>query len=125
MAPRDVPPTEPPTPCGVDRTLGVLTGKWTTLIVRELLVRPLRFTELRRALDSPNPKTLTERLRILEHQGIVSRTVHAEVPPRVVYALTERGQSLDSVLAAMLKWGERDAARDRESLRGAAMPSGG
>jgi DNA-binding HxlR family transcriptional regulator len=57
-----------------------------------------------------SPKTLTERLRILEHQGVLTRTVHAEVPPRVVYELTERGRSFHSVLQAMAAWGERDLA---------------
>jgi DNA-binding HxlR family transcriptional regulator len=55
-----------------------------------------------------SPKTLTERLRILEHQGVLTRTVHAEVPPRVVYALTDRGQSFRSVLEAMAAWGDAD-----------------
>ena len=94
--------------CGVERTLEVLDGKWTTLILRELLPGPRRFTELRTALGGPSPKTLTDRLRVLEHQGVLTRTVHAQVPPRVVYELTARGHSLRSVLVAMLEWGERD-----------------
>ncbi|MGK5553549.1 winged helix-turn-helix transcriptional regulator [Actinomadura kijaniata] len=92
--------------CGVERTLKVLDGKWTTLIVRELLSGPQRFGELRTALGSPSAKTLTDRLRALEHQRILTRTVHAEVPPRVVYRLTEQGESLSEVLYAMLRWGE-------------------
>lgn len=92
--------------CGIEVTLGVLDGAWTTLLVRELLSGPKRFTELRRALGSPSAKTLTERLRRLEHQQVLTRTVYAEVPPRVVYELTERGHSLRSVLLAMLEWGE-------------------
>jgi DNA-binding HxlR family transcriptional regulator len=91
--------------CGVARTLQVLDGKWTTLIVRDLLTGPQRFSELRAALDNVSAKTLTDRLRALEHQGILTRTVHAEIPPRVVYKLTEQGQSLQSVLYAMLQWG--------------------
>ncbi len=94
--------------CGVERTLQVLDGKWTTLIVRELLAGPRRFGELRSALGTPSAKTLTDRLRALEHQQILTRTVHPEVPPRVVYALTERGESLRSVLDAMLAWGDRN-----------------
>ncbi|PTA47482.1 helix-turn-helix domain-containing protein [Micromonospora sp. RP3T] len=99
--------TVPAIGCGVERTLRVLDGKWTTLIVRELLTGPKRFGELRTALGGPSAKTITDRLRVLEHQGILTRTVHAEVPPRVVYALTDRGRSLRSVLDAMLVWGER------------------
>ncbi|GAA2639296.1 helix-turn-helix domain-containing protein [Actinomadura fulvescens] len=85
----------------------MLDGKWTTLIVRELLTGPKRFGELRDALGTVSPKTLTDRLRSLEHQGILTRTVYAEVPPRVVYELTEQGATLTTVLHAMLEWGER------------------
>jgi DNA-binding HxlR family transcriptional regulator len=92
--------------CGVERTLKVLDGKWTTLIVRELLSGPKRFGEIRSALRGPSAKTLTDRLRALEHQGILTRTVYAEVPPRVVYELTEQGRSLSGILHAMLVWGE-------------------
>src|SRR5688500_5405645 len=93
--------------CGVERTLTVLDGKWTTLIVRELLSGPKRLTEIRVALRSPSAKTLTDRLRALEHQQILTRTVYAEVPPRVVYQLTEQGESLSEILYAMLRWGEQ------------------
>jgi DNA-binding HxlR family transcriptional regulator len=101
---------EPTSGCGIERTLQVLDGKWTTLVLRELLGGPKRFTELRSRLGDPSPKTLTDRLRALEHQGVLTRTVYAEVPPRVVYELTPRGQSLRGVLMAMLEWGDRDAA---------------
>ncbi len=96
--------------CPVERALLVLDGKWSTLIIRELLSGPKRFGELRTAMNIGSPKTLTERLRILEHQGILTRTVYAEVPPRVVYELTERGQSFRSVLEALAAWGEADSA---------------
>jgi DNA-binding HxlR family transcriptional regulator len=99
--------------CGIERALEVLDGKWTTLVLRELLQGPKRFGELRAALATVSPKTLTDRLRLLEREGVLTRTVHAEVPPRVVYALTPRGQSLDSVLSAMLEWGNLDAAAGR------------
>ncbi|MDA0163896.1 helix-turn-helix transcriptional regulator [Solirubrobacter ginsenosidimutans] len=98
----------PTAECPVERALLVLDGKWSVLIIRELLGGPKRFTELRKALQIGSPKTLTERLRILEHQGVLTRTVYAEVPPRVVYELTERGQSFRSVLEAMAAWGDRD-----------------
>jgi len=120
-----VPPSEaglddvPASGCGIERTLQVLDGSWTTLVVRELLGGPKRFTELRRALGSPSAQTLTERLRRLEQQGVLTRTVHAEVPPRVVYALTERGHSLRAVLLSMLTWGETD--RDAADTVGAAV----
>ncbi len=94
--------------CPIERALLVLDGKWSTLIIRELLSGPKRFGELRAALAIGSPKTLTERLRILEHQGVLTRTVYAEVPPRVVYELTERGRSFRSVLEAMAAWGDAD-----------------
>lgn len=97
----------PATGCGIERTLQVLDGKWTTLVVRELMGGPRRFGQIRTALGTPSAKTLTDRLRALEHQGVLTRTVHAEVPPRVVYALTERGESLRSVLISMMEWGDR------------------
>ena len=98
--------------CPIEHALLVLDGKWSTLIIRELLHGPRRFGELRDALGIGSPKTLTERLRILESQGILTRTVHAEVPPRVVYELTERGHSFRSVLEAMAAWGNRDLGLD-------------
>jgi DNA-binding HxlR family transcriptional regulator len=94
--------------CPIERALLVLDGKWSTLIIRELLGGPKRFGELRTALEIGSPKTLTERLRILEYQGVLTRTVYAEVPPRVVYELTERGRSFRTVLEAMAAWGQAD-----------------
>jgi DNA-binding HxlR family transcriptional regulator len=94
--------------CPVEHALLVLDGKWSVLIIRDLLSGPKRFGELRTSLRIGSPKTLTERLRILEHQGVLTRTVYAEVPPRVVYALTERGERFRSVLEAMAAWGASD-----------------
>ena len=94
--------------CPVEHALLVLDGKWSVLIIRDLLGGPKRFGELRSSLRIGSPKTLTERLRILEHQGVISRTVFAEVPPRVVYELTDRGRSFRSVLEAMAAWGNAD-----------------
>ncbi|MFN4249503.1 MULTISPECIES: helix-turn-helix domain-containing protein [unclassified Deinococcus] len=94
--------------CGVERTLMIIGGKWTTLILRELLAGTRRFSELRRALGRVSPKTLTERLRHLETEGILTRTVYPEVPVRVEYTLTERGESLGGIIAAMAHWGAVD-----------------
>ncbi|MGI5283115.1 winged helix-turn-helix transcriptional regulator [Nonomuraea polychroma] len=113
--------TASPRGCGVERTLKVLDGKWSTLIIRELLTGSKRFGELRSALGDPSAKTLTERLRVLENQQILTRTVYAEVPPRVVYELTEQGQSLSGILYAMLVWGEEhpliEESREEGGLR--------
>lgn len=91
--------------CGVARFLILLDGPWATLIVRELLHGPQRFTELREALPGISAHTLTNRLRGFVAHGIVTRTAFAEIPPRVVYELTERGQQLRPVLDAMNEWG--------------------
>lgn len=93
--------------CAVERTIAVIGGKWTTLILRDLLTGTKRFGELRANLDGISPKTLTDRLRELEDQGIVRRTIHPEIPPRVEYDLTDKGRSLSPIIEAMAAWGAR------------------
>ena len=93
--------------CTIERTLDVIGSKWATLVLRELLGGTKRFGEMRARLTGVSPKTLTDRLRELEAHGIVERTVYAEVPPRVEYALTEKGRALRPILEAMGAWGER------------------
>jgi DNA-binding HxlR family transcriptional regulator len=93
--------------CAVERAMDVIGGRWTTLVVRELLGGTRRFSEVRAALAGISPKTLTERLRDLESAGVLERVVYPEVPPRVEYTLTERGRSLEPVIAAMRDWGLR------------------
>ena len=93
--------------------LEIVGHKWTLLIVEHLLAGPRRFTEIERALVRANPKMVTARLRELEAAGLVSRTVYAEVPPRVVYALTERGRELRPAIEALRKWGIRPSRRAR------------
>ncbi len=90
----------------VERSLAVVGLKWTLLIVRDLLDGPRRFTEIERSLRRANPKMITARLRELQQAGIVSRTVYAEVPPRVEYALTDRGHALRPVIDALRQWGK-------------------
>ncbi|KEY56987.1 helix-turn-helix domain-containing protein [Serratia sp. DD3] len=91
--------------CGVARFLILLDGPWATLIIRELLHGPHRFTELRKALPGISAHTLTHRLRQFEQYGLLTRNAFAETPPRVVYELTPLGQSLREVLEAMHRWG--------------------
>lgn len=93
--------------CPIEKAVSILEGKWTLLILRELFTGMKRFGELRSELDGISPKTLTERLRILEAQGIVQRTIYPEVPPRVEYALTEYGETLRPVIDALRAWGEQ------------------
>ena len=97
--------TDPCLPeCGVARFLVLLNGPWATLIVRELLHGPRRFTQLRGALPGISPHTLTSRLRQFERHGIVTRTMYAEIPPRVEYELTALGEGLRDVLESMAAW---------------------
>jgi DNA-binding HxlR family transcriptional regulator len=92
----------------VERSLEIVGLKWTLLIVRDLLDGPRRFTEIERSLRHANPKMITKRLRELGQAGLVSRTAYAEVPPRVEYALTERGRALRPVVEALRRWGMAD-----------------
>lgn len=103
--------------CGVERTMVLIGGKWTTVIIRELLGGTRRFSELRRTLDRVSAKTLTDRLRHLETEGLLTRTVYAEVPARVEYTLTPRGESLGEIIAAMARWGQD------ETVQGVVPPS--
>src|SRR6478752_4436827 len=80
--------------CPVARTARIVSGKWTLLIIRDLTTGTQRFSELERSLEGISPKTLSERLSTLERMGIVSRQTYAEVPPRVEYSLTEKGQAM-------------------------------
>lgn len=91
--------------CGVARFLMLFDGPWATLIVRELMHGPQRFGQLREALGGISAHTLTNRLRLFEARGIVTRTAYAEIPPRVVYELTDLGWQLRPVLDAMYAWG--------------------
>lgn len=106
--------------CGVERFLLLLDGPWATLIVRELLGGPRRFTELRNVLPGISAHTLTHRLRRFEEHGLVTRMAYAETPPRVVYELTELGLSLHDILYAMKGWG--DALPDEALNRSAVLP---
>ena len=92
--------------CPVVLTLSLIGNKWKFLIVRDLLIETKRFSVLKRSIGSISQKVLTDNLRQLEASGIVKRQVYAEVPPRVEYSLTPLGQSLDSVLDAMMTWGD-------------------
>jgi len=92
--------------CPVATTVQLIGNKWKLLILRNLLVRPWRFNELRKSLDGISQKVLTESLRSMESDGIIVRTVYAEVPPRVEYSLSELGETLRPILDAMQAWGQ-------------------
>ncbi|RHQ98930.1 winged helix-turn-helix transcriptional regulator [Peptoclostridium sp. AF21-18] len=91
--------------CPVETTLSLISSRWTVLIIRELLTGTKRFNELKRSINNISQKVLTSNLRNLEENGLIERTVYAEVPPRVEYSLTETGLSLKSILDAMWDWG--------------------
>ena len=91
--------------CPVATTVQLIGSKWKLLILRNLLVRPWRFNELRKDLEGISQKVLTDSLRSMEEDGIITRTVYPEVPPRVEYALSELGKSMRPIIAAMEQWG--------------------
>ncbi|MFC2548323.1 MAG: winged helix-turn-helix transcriptional regulator [Corynebacterium matruchotii] len=92
--------------CPVETTLFFLSTKWSALILRDLMDGPRRFNELRRSIGHISQKVLTSNLRQMEKHGLLTRTVYAEVPPRVEYELTELGASLKPVLDTLRWWGE-------------------
>ena len=91
--------------CPVAVTVNIIGSKWKLLILRDLLSGTRRFGELRKSLEGISQRVLTQSLRDLEADGIVSRKVYAEVPPRVEYSLNEKGETLRPVIAAMAEWG--------------------
>lgn len=92
--------------CPAEVTLEIIGGRWKVPILWHLMQRTCRFSELRRALDGVTQKMLTQQLRELESQGIVSRKIYAQVPPKVEYSLTADGKTLKPVVEAMCKWGK-------------------
>jgi len=103
--------------CPVCRTAEVVCGKWTLLLIRDLAEGSARFCELERSLEGISPRTLSLRLRALEDEGIVERHTYPEVPPRVEYALTPKGEALVPLVEDMRAYGTRwllGGAADRE-----------
>src|SRR5215467_13489214 len=93
--------------CPVCKTAEVVCGKWTLLLIRDLAEGSSRFCELERSLEGISPRTLSLRLRALEEEGIVERHTFLEVPPRVEYALTEKGEALVPLVEDMRRYGRR------------------
>ena len=91
--------------CPVATTVQLIGSKSKILIIRNLMGRPWRFSELKKDLDGISQKVLTDSLRSMEEDGIVTRTVYPEVPPRVEYALSELGESMRPIIKAMEIWG--------------------
>ena len=91
--------------CPVATTVQIIGSKWKLLIMRNLLERPWRFNELKKNLKGISQKVLTDSLRSMEEDGIITRTVYAEVPPRVEYSLSDIGETMRPILDAMKEWG--------------------
>lgn len=92
-------------PCPVATTVGLIGNKWKLLIIRDLLAGTKRFGELRKSVTGISQKVLTDNLRSLEEDGLLTRKVYAEVPPRVEYTLSELGCSLKPIMDSMAEWG--------------------
>ena len=109
--------------CPVCRTAEIVCGKWTLLVIRDLADGRSRFCELERSLQGISPRTLSLRLRALEEEGIVKRQTYPEVPPRVEYALTDKGRALVPLIEDMRTYGRQwlecpsDAAGEDSSTR--------
>ena len=91
--------------CPVATTVSLIGSKWKLLIIRNLLERPWRFNELKKNLEGISQKVLTDSLRSMEEDGLITRTVYPEVPPHVEYALSDLGETMRPILDAMQEWG--------------------
>jgi DNA-binding HxlR family transcriptional regulator len=105
-APVEKTPAESRCKCPAETTLAVIGGRWKIPILWHLLQGTRRFSELRRGMDGVTQKMLTQQLRELESQGILTRKVYPQVPPKVEYSLTPAGKSLKPVVEVMCKWGK-------------------
>lgn len=104
--------------CPVTATVEVFGGRWKPTILFQLKDQPRRFNELRRLVPGITQRMLTLQLRALERDGIVTRTVHGTIPPRVDYAFTKKGWTLGPILDAMEAWGEANRPRRRDRRAG-------
>lgn len=101
--------------CPVATTVQLIGNKWKLLILRNLLARPWRFNEMLRSIPGISQKVLTDNLRAMEKDEIITRTVYPEVPPRVEYALSDLGESMRPIIKAMEEWGLTYQKMVRES----------
>lgn len=92
-------------PCPVATTLMLIGNKWKIFIIQQLMDRPFRFSELRRAIPGISEKVLTDNLRAMEKDDLITRTVFPEVPPRTEYALSELGNTMRPIIESMATWG--------------------
>src|SRR5260221_13400091 len=105
------------------QAMKVLEGRWKMIIIFHLFTQPvMRFSELERAIQAGSQKMLIQQLRELERDGVVRRTVHPRVPPKVEYDLTELGRALCPALDALLEWGELRQSSSKDSFRSKISP---
>jgi DNA-binding HxlR family transcriptional regulator len=116
---------KPATTCPAEVTLAVIGGRWKVPILYHLFGTVKRFSELQRALPAVTQKMLTQQLRELERDGIVTRTVYPQVPPKVEYALTPLGRTLQPVVKAMCRWGLEQGGATCEGAASSARRSSG
>ncbi|PWK07963.1 winged helix-turn-helix transcriptional regulator [Tumebacillus permanentifrigoris] len=103
----------------VEATLEVIGGKWKTVILCHLTHGKKRTSELRRLIPGITQKMLTQQLRELENDGVITRTIYQQIPPKVEYALSEYGWSLEGILNSLCAWGDRHITRvygDRNAM---------
>ena len=97
------------TPCNIEKALDVIGDKWTALILNQLSGEPCCFSALEKSVEGISPRTLSQRLEMLQEEKILEKVLYCERPPRHNYALTAKGKELSSVLAQMADWGKRYA----------------
>ena len=110
--------------CPVQHAARLIEGKWTTLIVRDLLGGSKRFSDLQRSLSGISPRLLTARLRLLEEEGVLLRQVYATQPPSTEYSLTVHGRRLQELIEAMAAFGLANQRRERKLNKPAAAEPG-
>lgn len=99
--------------CPIETTLSLISGKWKILILKELIIKPVRYNVLIKKIPNISAKVLTQQLKDMENAGIIIREVYAEIPPRVEYSLSKKGRSMLKILKEMAIWGLEN---DKEHL---------
>ena len=97
--------------CPIARSLDIVGDRWTLLVIRDLARGHSKFSDLMRELRGIAPNVLSDRLKLLEEEGLVGSTLYSRHPPRAEYSLTEKGQALTPVLQAFVQWGNEYALR--------------
>lgn len=109
--------------CSVEATISLIDGKWKCVVLFHLLERTIRFNELRRKTPNITQRMLTNQLRELEADGLITRKVYAEVPPKVEYSLSPLGESLRPILAALKTWGDTNIGLFGKPGDGSSKPN--